>query len=262
MADSQLQALNELAARRFHELRAAEFSVYRAVFPWFVRAMLDAGGSAIGDEPPPVFAVRQKARDAWKQLTGLPDLGEYDGWHAAAVAAGYLPPEFPRITWDKLVADVTAWGQVQAANNRGPRPRDATPAAAAHGDHGQADGAVLDTPAAGGAENPTATPQALAGNLNSATPTAVGVELQALSQWATGRLKGMQQRIVQLLANTPDGIPLADLAVDDGISWDSPFDDKWNSARKAINKKLKVAKLPFRLERHNNAARVKIMGQK
>ena len=77
-----------------------------------------------------------------------------------------------------------------------------------------------------------------------------------LTEWVTSELKGKQRRVLELVIANGGSLPLADLAVDTQISWEAPFDDSFNSIRKVLNQKMKKSKLSWRLDRHDNSARL------
>ena len=49
---------------------------------------------------------------------------------------------------------------------------------------------------------------------------------------------------------------MQNLAAEPGIEWDYPCDNAYNKARARINAKLKTAKLPWRLKRGDNKAKL------
>lgn len=76
-----------------------------------------------------------------------------------------------------------------------------------------------------------------------------------LHDLAENTLKGKQRRTVILLVACGGMVPLADLATEPGIEWDS-HDGPFNDMRKALNSQFRKAKLPYKLSRHNNAAKL------
>ena len=83
-----------------------------------------------------------------------------------------------------------------------------------------------------------------------------------LITWASKELKGKQRRCIELLAENKGRMPIPDLAADSKISWEAPYDNAFNSMRQVLNKKLKKAGMPFRIQRHDNEARLSEIGQK
>jgi hypothetical protein len=72
-------------------------------------------------------------------------------------------------------------------------------------------------------------------------------------QFADKHMKGIEQRIVQLVCERNGACPLADLAIDPAIEWDMPCDGVFNTTSRRINLKLK--KLGWKLYRGQNAAK-------
>jgi hypothetical protein len=73
---------------------------------------------------------------------------------------------------------------------------------------------------------------------------------------ARDKLKGIERRTLELLCTNNGEYALADLAVDPAVKWPSPYDDTFNSTRQRINKKLRQARLPWHIIRHDNSAKL------
>ena len=76
--------------------------------------------------------------------------------------------------------------------------------------------------------------------------------------WAGDNLKGKQRTVVESVAKHGGEYPLADIAP--LALWDLPCTDLFNNLKKAVNVKLK--RKGWRLERHDNKARLARIGQK
>src|SRR5262245_50293130 len=76
-----------------------------------------------------------------------------------------------------------------------------------------------------------------------------------LLMWARRVLKGNQPVAVEMVCQAGGEVPLADLALK--FEWESPFDDKFNSLRAEVGKKLKAHKMPYIFERHESCARIR-----
>jgi hypothetical protein len=72
--------------------------------------------------------------------------------------------------------------------------------------------------------------------------------------FAAAEMKGKQRAVVELLCDRGGKVDLADLAA--AVEWEAPYDDTWNATKKAINAKLRKKRLPFRLSRRDNKARL------
>jgi hypothetical protein len=83
-----------------------------------------------------------------------------------------------------------------------------------------------------------------------------------LKRFAASTLKGIERSTLELVCTNGGEYPLANLAADPAIQWNSPWDDNFNSTRKRINAKLKKADLRWKLERHDNKAKLKLIATK
>lgn len=70
-------------------------------------------------------------------------------------------------------------------------------------------------------------------------------------------LKGGRRRIVEIVCDSDDPVSLATLAVDVQIGWDKPYEGKWSSAMRGINKVMKP--IGIRLRRHDSAVSIVIL---
>lgn len=77
-----------------------------------------------------------------------------------------------------------------------------------------------------------------------------------LRQFARARLKGQERAVIEALCDTGGELPIADLVVKDGVSWDEPFQG-FRNAQQRLNPKLKS--LGWTLARQNNAAKLNPM---
>jgi len=75
-----------------------------------------------------------------------------------------------------------------------------------------------------------------------------------LRQWAAASLKGIERRVVEIVIGNGGTTPLADLAAESTIRWESPYDNVYGKVQGGINGKLKSAAMPWQLTRQNNAA--------
>jgi hypothetical protein len=71
-----------------------------------------------------------------------------------------------------------------------------------------------------------------------------------LRDFARSRLKGQERAVIEALCDAGGELPIADLAVVDGVDWDDPFQG-FKDAQRWLNLKLK--QIGWRLERRNNA---------
>jgi hypothetical protein len=67
-------------------------------------------------------------------------------------------------------------------------------------------------------------------------------------------LKGQERAVIEALCDAGGELPIADLAVEDGVSWDDPVQG-FKNAQRRLNRKLKLK--GWRLERQNNAGFLK-----
>jgi hypothetical protein len=77
-----------------------------------------------------------------------------------------------------------------------------------------------------------------------------------LLRWAQEQLSGKERRVLELLCCHDGEVPLEDLATDPRIGWEDPLSGGWNQLRLRVNEKLKRARLPWKLERRDNRARL------
>jgi hypothetical protein len=63
-------------------------------------------------------------------------------------------------------------------------------------------------------------------------------------------LKGQERAVIEALCDAGGGLPIADLAVADGVGWYDPFQG-FKDAQRRLNPKLRPE--GWRLERRNNA---------
>lgn len=68
---------------------------------------------------------------------------------------------------------------------------------------------------------------------------------------AQSQLKGGRRRIVEIVCDSDEPVPLSELAVDREINWQPPYEGKWSSAMRGINGVMKVIGIKFR--RHDSA---------
>jgi hypothetical protein len=92
--------------------------------------------------------------------------------------------------------------------------------------------------------------------------TTDGADYSELNEFAASTLKGIERTTLELICTNGGEYPLADLAADPAVQWNRPWDDSFNSARKRINVKLKEAGLGWKLERHDNKAKLKKVATK
>jgi hypothetical protein len=71
-----------------------------------------------------------------------------------------------------------------------------------------------------------------------------------LLEFARTKLKGQERAVIEALCDAGGELPIADLAVLDGVGWDDPFQG-FKDAQRRLNPKLKPE--GWRLERRNNA---------
>jgi hypothetical protein len=77
-----------------------------------------------------------------------------------------------------------------------------------------------------------------------------------LRRFARARLKGQERAVIEALCDAGGELPIADLAVLDGVSWDDPFNG-FRNAQQRLNPKLKP--LRWTLVRQSNAAKLSPM---
>jgi hypothetical protein len=75
-----------------------------------------------------------------------------------------------------------------------------------------------------------------------------------LREFARTKLKGQERAVIEALCDAGGELPIADLAVEDGVSWDDPVQG-FKNAQRRLNRKLKLK--GWRLERQNNAGFLK-----
>jgi hypothetical protein len=73
-----------------------------------------------------------------------------------------------------------------------------------------------------------------------------------LRQFARAKLKGQERAVIEALCDAGGELPIAELAVLDGVGWDDPFNG-FRNAQQRLNPKLKP--LRWTLARQNNAAK-------
>jgi hypothetical protein len=83
------------------------------------------------------------------------------------------------------------------------------------------------------------------------------VQFPELIAFAQAKTKGTERRVIELVCEKAGSCPLADLANDPGIRWEHPWDNAYNKAQGRINKKLRLNRLPWRLYRRDNSAKLK-----
>jgi hypothetical protein len=71
-----------------------------------------------------------------------------------------------------------------------------------------------------------------------------------LLEFARTKLKGQERAVIEALCDAGGELPIADLAVLDGIGWDDPFQG-FKDAQRRLNPKLKPE--GWRLQRRNNS---------
>jgi len=71
-----------------------------------------------------------------------------------------------------------------------------------------------------------------------------------LRRFARAQLKGQERAVIEALCDAGGELPIADLAVKDGVGWDDEFQG-FKDAQRRLNPKLKPE--GWRLERRNNA---------
>lgn len=74
---------------------------------------------------------------------------------------------------------------------------------------------------------------------------------ETLRQFARADLKGQERAVIEALCDADGELPIADLAVMEGVGWQDPFDG-FKGAQRRLNPKLKPHR--WRMERRNNAA--------
>jgi hypothetical protein len=80
-----------------------------------------------------------------------------------------------------------------------------------------------------------------------------------LRNFASKELKGKERAVIEALCDSKGDLPIADLAVKEGVDWDDPFQG-FKDAQRRLNPKLK--KLGCQLRRRNNAAILVTRGRK
>jgi hypothetical protein len=78
-----------------------------------------------------------------------------------------------------------------------------------------------------------------------------------LRAYARAELKGKERAVIEALADAGRTLPIADLALKDGVGWDKPFQG-FKDAQDRLNPKLKPK--GWRLKRDNNAATLITIG--
>lgn len=89
---------------------------------------------------------------------------------------------------------------------------------------------------------------------NHETTTVAASDPTGLLTWAAANLKGGERLLVELLASSPSGVPLADLAVK--LNWQPPWDEAYKSLQRRVNEKLEAAHRHYRVNRMDNTARL------
>jgi hypothetical protein len=110
-------------------------------------------------------------------------------------------------------------------------------------------GSVSDTP-------PTSTNAPPAGTQSNEGEKLLPDPFVGLLEFARTRLKGQERAVIEALCDAGGELPIADLAVEDGVSWDDPFQG-FRNAQQRLNPKLKP--LRWTLARQNNAAKLNPM---
>lgn len=86
-----------------------------------------------------------------------------------------------------------------------------------------------------------------------ATDGTVADPYAALRAFARNRLKGQERAVMEALCDAGGELPIADLALKDGLDWDNEFEG-FKNAQKRLNPKLK--RIGWTLARQNNAAKL------
>jgi len=95
-----------------------------------------------------------------------------------------------------------------------------------------------------------------------ATPPGAGTGQEAkspadrfaqLRRFARSNLKGQERAVIEALCDAAGELPLADLAVTDGVGWDDPKTG-FKSAQRRLN--IKLSREGWNLTRHDNAAKL------
>lgn len=90
------------------KVKSALFTVYREAIPWFWPAM-EAAGYLNDERSDAVCRVWNRADRDWAELTGTPAPHDPDGWHVAAVKAGYSPAEIPKLNFLDVAPSLRSW---------------------------------------------------------------------------------------------------------------------------------------------------------
>jgi hypothetical protein len=91
-------------------------------------------------------------------------------------------------------------------------------------------------------------------------PPADDVDFVELKKWVKNKLKGKQRRVVELTIEAGGEFAISDLAIDPAIGWETPCDNAFGNICKAVNPKLKKAKIGWRIERNDNKSRLAKVG--
>jgi hypothetical protein len=74
------------------------------------------------------------------------------------------------------------------------------------------------------------------------------------ARFAADRLKGNERKLVEMVIGGNGRVPIATIAKE--VGWEKPWDDAFNGTMGRVNKKLKSAKLPYRIFRQSNEAHI------
>jgi len=77
-----------------------------------------------------------------------------------------------------------------------------------------------------------------------------------LAKWAAKKLRRNQRRTVELLAENAGSLPIADVASDEAIRWQAPYDDAVTSLIRELNREGKLPATGWRIYRHDNEIRL------
>ena len=83
-----------------------------------------------------------------------------------------------------------------------------------------------------------------------------------IRKWATENLKGKQRRLIELLVADEGKSEISSLATDPQIDWPEPWQNSWNSIRRAVNDKLRVGVPGWKISTHDKVAVLSKIGQK
>jgi hypothetical protein len=98
--------------------------------------------------------------------------------------------------------------------------------------------------------------------LSSAIPSGQDQQFATLNEWARENLKGKQLRVLEMVVAGNGTRKIEEIAADGQIGWDEPYDPLWNSARQALNGKLKRLKPKWVLNTRNGSALLTKIEQK